>query len=70
MGSKGWQCPNCGHCYAPWISECSQCNDSGDTSNRTNLYEEYRLCPRCYRYHISGPCPDLETDHSREYIIT
>ena len=23
---NGWQCPQCGKCYAPWVAECGQCN--------------------------------------------
>ena len=22
---KGWQCPVCGHVYAPWMAMCSYC---------------------------------------------
>ena len=22
---KGWKCPECGHCYAPWVKECEHC---------------------------------------------
>jgi len=23
---KGWQCPNCGYCYAPVMTYCENCN--------------------------------------------
>lgn len=33
---KGWVCPRCGRCYAPYIAECSYCNaDTGDRMRST-----------------------------------
>ena len=23
--SKGWECPKCGRCYAPWVPDCEVC---------------------------------------------
>ena len=22
---RGWQCPGCGRCYAPWVTMCASC---------------------------------------------
>lgn len=22
---RGWECPKCGRCFAPWVLECSHC---------------------------------------------
>lgn len=26
MSNRGWECPKCGHVYAPHVDECSNCN--------------------------------------------
>lgn len=23
---KGWECPKCGRCYSPFVTDCSACN--------------------------------------------
>lgn len=23
--NRGWQCPGCGRCYAPWVTICASC---------------------------------------------
>lgn len=32
--NRGWACPKCGRCYAPWVSVCPQCG--GNSSPITN----------------------------------
>ncbi len=39
---QGWECPKCGFCYSPYVSECSNCNRITVTysSNKTELIEK------------------------------
>ena len=52
----GWQCPNCGQCWAPWIQHCD-CNDY--------FSEQWIVCPIC------GICHDSKQEHNcDEYSLT
>jgi len=33
--SVGWQCPACGACYAPFVTECRRCNAPVTTGTGT-----------------------------------
>jgi hypothetical protein len=35
---SGWQCPGCGRCYAPFVSQCESCNpDNVRTASHVTL---------------------------------
>lgn len=29
--NRGWECPTCHKCYAPWARKCDSCGESGIT---------------------------------------
>lgn len=37
---QGWECPKCGHVYAPHVTECTHCNhdESATTTGETTAY--------------------------------
>lgn len=34
---SGWQCPKCGFCYSPFVTECSYCNRGTGGVASTNI---------------------------------
>lgn len=34
--NSGWQCPNCGRCYAPWMARCTECKPKPISSTGTS----------------------------------
>ena len=40
--NRGWCCPKCGKCYAPWVSVCPQCGgNSSPITNTPYIGEEW-----------------------------
>jgi hypothetical protein len=52
---EGWRCPGCGHCFAPFMTECPHCvTPSFTTSGSVVCEHEYgaetsggRVCRKC-----------------------
>ena len=59
---KGWECPKCGKCYAPFVKECESCNNTTTTTTipittAAPLVANVWCC-FCGQVHMNyGPCP-------------
>lgn len=54
--NKGWECPKCGRCYAPWVRECFENGGRIETPEKDVIYEGSKyVCEMCMRMGV--PCP-------------
>ena len=58
--TKGWECPKCGQCYAPWVAKCKRCVAQPE-QNTTPRWEKASQgqCVVCGGFHLNMTCPDL-----------
>lgn len=66
---KGWECPRCHRCYAPFVRECSNCVGGTSLPDYEKLKDnpgeiqigqnyQYGKCLVCHGYHAQGlACP-------------
>ena len=54
----GWECPKCGRCYAPAISDCWSCNNQVAESTTNNL----DICFHMFR--VNDKCQLCDDDNS------
>lgn len=52
---KGWECPKCERCYAPFVRECSEHGKETHLPDKQNSSEK---CLSCGGFHSQGmACP-------------
>lgn len=45
---KGWECPKCGRCYAPAVTECMACAPAAEASGTGSPWVlRWNTCPTC-----------------------
>lgn len=71
---KGWECPKCGKCFAPFVRECDWCGVIKDIGRLSDKYTQPQTgtakCLACNGYHPLGvACPITKGQDGSDHVI-
>ena len=59
--NRGWECPKCGRCYAPWVPDCEVCGKVGTVAGvTTSTSADAYVC--------TGPGPEAKFEQPAEFV--